>query len=60
MKQGDSSVREYNASFAAMGLTNNPDQGMLVKMYRDGLKEDIRVASDQRSSRPSRTLCRQQ
>ena len=44
MKQGDSSVREYNASFAAAGLTNNPDQGMLVKMYRDGLKEDIRVA----------------
>ncbi|KAL0702948.1 hypothetical protein Bca4012_059070 [Brassica carinata] len=44
MKQGDSSVREYNASFAAAGLTNNPDQGMLVKKYRDGLKEDIRVA----------------
>ncbi|KAG2306732.1 hypothetical protein Bca52824_026480 [Brassica carinata] len=44
MKQGDSSVREYNASFAAAGLTNNPDQGMLLKMYRDGLKKDIRVA----------------
>ncbi|KAL0696532.1 hypothetical protein Bca4012_063712 [Brassica carinata] len=44
MKQGDSSVREYNALFVAAGLTNNPDQGMLVKMYRDGLKEDIRVA----------------
>ncbi|KAL0742518.1 hypothetical protein Bca4012_084031 [Brassica carinata] len=43
MKQFDSSVREYNASFAAAGLTNNPDQGMLVKMYRDGLKEDIQV-----------------
>ncbi|KAL0702306.1 hypothetical protein Bca4012_058428 [Brassica carinata] len=44
MKQGDSSVREYNTSFAATGLFDNPDQGMLVEMYRDGLKEDIRVA----------------
>ncbi|KAL0733814.1 hypothetical protein Bca4012_010024 [Brassica carinata] len=44
MKQGDSSVREYNTLFAATGLFDNPDQGMLVKMYRDGLKEDIRVA----------------
>ncbi|KAL0742553.1 hypothetical protein Bca4012_084066 [Brassica carinata] len=44
MKQSDSSVREYNTSFAATGLFDNPDQGMLVKMYRDGLKEDIRVA----------------
>ncbi|KAL0733575.1 hypothetical protein Bca4012_009785 [Brassica carinata] len=44
MKQGDSSVREYNASFAATGLFDNPDQGMLVKRYRDGLKEDIRAA----------------
>ncbi|KAL0802398.1 hypothetical protein Bca101_057574 [Brassica carinata] len=44
MKQGDSSVREYNSSFLAAGLLDNHDQGMLVKMYRDGLKEDIRVA----------------
>ncbi|KAL0722836.1 hypothetical protein Bca4012_037435 [Brassica carinata] len=44
MKQGDSSVREYNTSFLAAGLFDNHDQGMLVKMYRDGLKEDIRVA----------------
>ncbi|KAL0741944.1 hypothetical protein Bca4012_083457 [Brassica carinata] len=44
MKQGDSSVREYNTSFLAAGLLDNHDQGMFVKMYRDGLKEDIRVA----------------
>ncbi|KAL0695119.1 hypothetical protein Bca4012_062299 [Brassica carinata] len=44
MKQGDSSVREYNSSFLAAGLLDNHDQRMLVKMYRDGLKEDIRVA----------------
>ncbi|KAL0701274.1 hypothetical protein Bca4012_057396 [Brassica carinata] len=44
MKQGDSSVREYNSSFLAAGLLDNHDQRMLVNMYRDGLKEDIRVA----------------
>ncbi|KAG2306730.1 hypothetical protein Bca52824_026478 [Brassica carinata] len=44
MKKGDSSVREYNSSFLAAGLLDNHDQRMLVKMYRDGLKEDIRVA----------------
>ncbi|KAG2307277.1 hypothetical protein Bca52824_027025 [Brassica carinata] len=44
MKQGDSSVREYNSSFLAAGLVDNHDQRMLVNMYRDGLKEDIRVA----------------
>ncbi|KAG2315366.1 hypothetical protein Bca52824_018488 [Brassica carinata] len=44
MKQGDSSVREYNSSFLAAGLLENHDQRMLVNMYRDGLKKDIRVA----------------
>ncbi|KAL0863735.1 hypothetical protein Bca101_042853 [Brassica carinata] len=44
MKQGDSYVREYNSSFLAAGLLDNHDQRMLVNMYRDGLKEDIRVA----------------
>ncbi|KAL0876213.1 hypothetical protein Bca101_025918 [Brassica carinata] len=44
MKQGDSFVREYNSLFLAAGLLDNHDQRMLVKMYRDGLKEDIRVA----------------
>ncbi|CAN6831884.1 unnamed protein product [Brassica oleracea] len=43
MKQGDSSVREYNTSFLA-GLLQNHDQETLVEIYRDGLREDIRWA----------------
>ncbi|KAF3550423.1 hypothetical protein DY000_02010231 [Brassica cretica] len=42
MKQGDSSVREYNTTFLAGGLPQYHDQETLVKMYRNGLREDIR------------------
>ncbi|CAN6827261.1 unnamed protein product [Brassica oleracea] len=42
MKQGDSSVREYNTSFLVGGLLQNHDQETLLKIYRDGLRKDIR------------------
>ncbi|CAF1811677.1 unnamed protein product [Brassica oleracea var. botrytis] len=42
MKQGNSSVREYNTYFLAGGLLQNHDQETLVEIYRDGLREDIR------------------
>ncbi|KAL0758854.1 hypothetical protein Bca101_075004 [Brassica carinata] len=42
MNQGDYSVREYNTKFLAGGLLDIHDEGTLVKMYREGLREDIR------------------
>ncbi|CAN6869691.1 unnamed protein product [Brassica oleracea] len=42
MKQGDYSVREYNTKFLAGGLLDIHGEGTLVKMYREGLREDIR------------------
>ncbi|KAL0646472.1 hypothetical protein Bca4012_044763 [Brassica carinata] len=41
MKQGDYSVREYNTKFLAGGLLDIHGEGTLVKMYREGLREDI-------------------
>ncbi|CAN6870132.1 unnamed protein product, partial [Brassica oleracea] len=38
----DYSVREYNTKFLAGGLLDIHDEGTLVKMYREGLREDIR------------------
>ena len=42
MKQGESSVREYNTMFLAGGLVDKHDEPTLVKMYREGLRENIR------------------
>nr|VDC96111.1 unnamed protein product [Brassica oleracea] len=42
MNQGDTSVREYNTKFLAWGLLDKHDEATLIKMYRDGLREDIR------------------
>ncbi|CAN7077127.1 unnamed protein product [Brassica oleracea var. botrytis] len=41
MNQGDTSVREYNTKFLARGLLDKHDETTLIKMYRDGLREDI-------------------
>ncbi|CAN6998950.1 unnamed protein product [Brassica rapa subsp. trilocularis] len=42
MKQGESSVREYNTRFLAGGLVDKHDEPTLVKMYREGLRKNIR------------------
>ncbi|CAF1951680.1 BnaC07g06810D [Brassica napus] len=42
MKQGESSVREYNTMFLAGGLVDKHDEPTLVKMYQEGLRENIR------------------
>ncbi|KAG2265455.1 hypothetical protein Bca52824_072534 [Brassica carinata] len=42
MKQGESSVREYNTMFLSGGLVDKHDEPTLVKMYREGLRENIR------------------
>ncbi|CAN6884837.1 unnamed protein product [Brassica oleracea] len=42
MKQGESSVREYNTMFLAGGLVDKHDEPTLVKKYREGLRENIR------------------
>ncbi|CAN6869039.1 unnamed protein product [Brassica oleracea] len=42
MKQGESSVREYNTMFLAGGLVDKHDEPTLVKMYREGLRENMR------------------
>ncbi|CAF1708553.1 unnamed protein product [Brassica napus] len=42
MNQGDTSVREYNTKFLGGGLLDKHDEATLIKMYRDGLREDIR------------------
>ncbi|WZZ20689.1 hypothetical protein YC2023_122076 [Brassica napus] len=43
MKQGDSTVREYNTLFLKSGLLEIHQQETLVRMYRDGLCEEIRA-----------------
>ncbi|CAN6908434.1 unnamed protein product [Brassica oleracea] len=43
MKQGDSTVREYNTLFLKSGLLEIHQQETLVMMYRDGLREEIRA-----------------
>ncbi|KAG5393624.1 hypothetical protein IGI04_023587 [Brassica rapa subsp. trilocularis] len=43
MKQGDSTVREYNTLFLKSGLLEIHQQETLVRMYRDGLREEIRA-----------------
>uniref|UniRef100_A0A0D3BGU7 Ubiquitin-like protease family profile domain-containing protein n=1 Tax=Brassica oleracea var. oleracea TaxID=109376 RepID=A0A0D3BGU7_BRAOL len=40
--QGDTSVREYNTKFLGGGLLDKHDEATWIKMYRDGLREDIR------------------
>ncbi|KAF2532633.1 hypothetical protein F2Q70_00030371 [Brassica cretica] len=42
MKQGESFVREYNTMFLAGGLVDKHDEPTWVKMYREGLRENIR------------------
>ncbi|KAG2323558.1 hypothetical protein Bca52824_016771 [Brassica carinata] len=42
MKQGDSSVGEYNTLFLKSGLHGKHGEETLVIMYREGLREDIR------------------
>ncbi|KAL0729655.1 hypothetical protein Bca4012_025748 [Brassica carinata] len=43
MKQGDSTVREYNTLFLKSGLHEKHDEETLVSMYREGLRDDIRA-----------------
>ncbi|CAN7026289.1 unnamed protein product, partial [Brassica oleracea var. botrytis] len=43
MKQGDSTVREYNTLFLKSGHLEIHQQETLVMMYRDGLREEIRA-----------------
>ncbi|CAN7126722.1 unnamed protein product [Brassica rapa subsp. narinosa] len=43
MKQGDSTVREYNTLFLKSGLLEIHQQETLVMMYRDGLRKEIRA-----------------